>query len=59
MKHKYINKGKNDKSKHLNNPPILNNKNLEKLKYQLYFQKCKNNSLKICNEMNNLSNIYA
>ena len=34
-------------------------KYLVKYKYQLYFQKCKKNSLKICNKMNNLCNIYA
>ena len=48
MKHKYANKGKNDKGKYLNNPPMISNKSLGKQKYQLNFQKCKNNSLKIC-----------
>ena len=50
MKHRCINKGKNDKSKYLNNPPLINNKkSREIIWYQLYLQKCKNSSLKICN----------
>ena len=31
MKDKYISKGKNDKNKYLNNPPIGNNKNSRKI----------------------------
>ena len=60
MKHKYANEGKKDKNKYLNNPPIINNKEFIKLNlYQLNFQKCKNNSLKICSKMIKLCNIHA
>ena len=39
MKYKYINKGKNDKSKNLNNPPIINNKRSRKIKISIIFSK--------------------
>ena len=60
MKHKCIDKRNNDKNKYLNSLSIINikkSRNLEKKRYQLYFQKCKNSSLKICNKMNKLCNI--
>ena len=59
MKHKYADEEKNDKSKNLNNRPIIDNKKSRKIKYQLNFQKCKNNSLKICNKGIKLYNVHA
>ena len=37
MKHKYVNKGKNDKNKYLNNPPIINTKESRKIKISIKF----------------------
>ena len=51
MKDKYISKGKNDKNKYLNNPPIVNNKNSRKIQFK--------NSYKFFNEMNKLCNIHT
>ena len=40
MKHNYANKGKNDKNKYLNNPPIINNsKKSRKIKISIKFSK--------------------
>ena len=39
MKHKYINNGKNDKNKYLNDPPIINNKKSRKIKISIIFSK--------------------
>ena len=39
MKHKYINNGKNDKNKSLNNPPNVNNKKYRKIKISIIFSK--------------------
>ena len=39
MKHKYINKGKNDQNKYLNNLPIINNKKFRKMKTSIIFSK--------------------
>ena len=39
MKHKYINKEKNDKNKYLNNPPIIRNKKSRKIKTSIIFSK--------------------
>ena len=36
MKHKYINKGKNDKNKYLNNPLVINNKKSKNLKISIF-----------------------
>ena len=39
MKHKDVNKGKNDKNKYLNNPAIINNKKFRKIKISIKFSK--------------------
>ena len=39
MKQKYINKGKYDKSKYLNNPPIITTKKSTKIKISTLFSK--------------------
>ena len=39
MKDKYANKGKNDKNKYLNNPPIINDKKPRKIKISIKFSK--------------------
>ena len=58
MKHRYANKVKNNKNEYLNNPPVINKKKSRKI-ISIKFQKCKNNSLKICNNMIKLCNLHA